>query len=89
MYKITVWYGSIKPEDRNMSTMSGPTSFNELDDALAYGSRVIRGGGEVVGDSIKEVDGRHGFQSIEEFDSMGRMTPDELSLLGKVMRKGR
>ena len=88
MYQITVWYGLIKPEDRSSRTMSGPTSFNELEDAMEYWNRVRAGGGKLVG-SIKEMEGRHGFQSLEEFDSMKRMTPDELSLLGQEMRRGR
>ena len=88
MYKITVYYGSIQTDDRNSRTTSGPTPFNHLDDTRAYAARVKAGGGEVVGD-IVEVPGQHGFASLEEFDSVGRMTSDGLSLLSLEMRRGR
>ena len=88
MYQITMWHGLIKPENRNSRNTSGPTSFNEIEDAVKYWRRVRAGGGQLVGE-VKEVKGRHGFQSLEEFDSMGRMTADELSLLGQEMRLGR
>ena len=88
MYKVTVWTGQIKPEDRNSSNQSGPTCFNHRKDVEEYTRRVEANGGAVVFD-IQEVPGYHGHESLEEHDSMGRMTADELRVLRLHMQHGR
>lgn len=88
MYKVTVWTGLIKPEDRNSSNQNGPTCFNHRKDAEEYTRRVEANGGAVVGD-IREVPGNHGHESLEEHALMYQMSSDELRLMRLEMKHGR
>jgi len=88
MYKVTVWTGRIKPEDRNSRNQSGPTCFNHRKDVEEYTRKVKGDGGAVVG-GIREIPGNHGHESLEEHDLMYQMSSDELRLLRLEMKHGR
>jgi len=87
MIRVSVWHGGIKPKDRNSRTISDGAIFNHEEDARKFQMRVLLNGGAIA--ALNEFEGNHGYESLEEFDSIGRMSSDELRVLKLKMEKGR
>lgn len=79
-WRVVVWYGNIKPEDRGSTTMSDGAMFVREEDVRTFCRRTEAEGGKIV--SVTEHK-RPGFwyETLEEFDRLGAMSLQELEAL--------
>ncbi len=79
-YRVIVWHGNIKPEDRNSRNLSDGATFRNKSDVERYVRGVTGKGGMLCG--IREIE-NPGFwyESLEEFDRTARMSVAELESL--------
>lgn len=79
-FRVIVWYGNIRPADRRPATLSDGAIFRNPADAIAFQTRVRKSGGEVM-TIQKIVRPRLWYDSLQEFDGLGRMSLDEIEAL--------
>lgn len=77
-YRCIVWYGGII--SRNSTTISDGAIFSDESDATKYCQRVTSQGGKIH--SVREVKNPpQWYESLEEFDRLGKMSVSELEAL--------
>jgi hypothetical protein len=78
--RVSVWHGTIKPEDRNSRNLGDGALFFSRKAVMQYQQEVIFGGGEIASLSVIE-NPTVAYTSLEEWKAVGKMSLAELLAL--------
>lgn len=84
-FRCIVWNGNIDPSARNSSNLSDGAQFRFLHDAEVYIRRVKCRGGKLC--QLRTIENpTFCFDSLKEFDTLGKMTADEIQAFSNRYR---